>query len=276
MSARDLVESSYSDPQQKARFLAAASPYSGDWLLVLPITACGLRLSDEAVRVAVALRLGCSVCVPHSCRCGSLVDAQGLHVLVCKQAPHWIIRHRALNDVVARAIQSAGTPITRNQWVWPDWTAKGQTALHWYHGKEANLWLGTSPWWAHWQLHIIMSSSARSAGASVDLAASRKEAKYTSLTNSYIFQPIAVESHSAFSASALSFLVTLGERLTGTSGDLRAKSYLFHCTAFQFGLNTRELCFCWWRTGPLAIPTFDFSFMFLALGIFNTEGEKKF
>jgi len=42
----------------------------------------------------------------------------------------------------------------RNQWVWPDWTAKGQTALHWYHGKEANLWLGTSPWWAYWQLHI--------------------------------------------------------------------------------------------------------------------------
>ena len=34
------------------------------------------------------------------------------------------------------------------------------------------------------------------------------------------------------------------ERLTGTSGDLREKSYLFQ------------------RTGPLAIPTVDFSFMF--------------
>jgi len=65
MSARDLVESSYSGPQERARFLAAASPHSGDWLLALPITACGLQLSDEAVRVAVALRLGCSVCVPH-------------------------------------------------------------------------------------------------------------------------------------------------------------------------------------------------------------------
>jgi len=30
MSARDLVESSYSDPQQRARFLAEASPHSGD------------------------------------------------------------------------------------------------------------------------------------------------------------------------------------------------------------------------------------------------------
>jgi len=92
-----------------------------------------------------------------------------------------------------------------------------------------------------------LSSSARSAGAAADLAASRKEAKYTSLTNSYIFQPIAMESHGSFSASSLSFLTTLGERLTGTSGDLREMSYLFqrlgHCTVFQFGLNTRELCF---------------------------------
>jgi len=38
---------------------------------------------------------------------------------------------------------------------------------------------------------------------------------------------IAVESHGAFSASSLSFLTTLGERLTGTFGDLREKSYLF-------------------------------------------------
>ena len=59
-----------------------------------------------------------------------------------------------------------------------------------------------------------------------------------------IFQPIAIESHGAFSSSALSFLTTLGERMTGTSGDLCEMSYLFHCTAFQFGLKTRELCFC--------------------------------
>jgi len=100
-------------PQQRARFLAASSPHSGDWLLALPIKACGFWLSDEAVRVAVALRLGCSICVPHYCWCGSLVDAQGLHGLVCKQAPSRIIRHHALNDVVACAIQSAGTPVTK-------------------------------------------------------------------------------------------------------------------------------------------------------------------
>jgi len=47
---------------------------------VLPIASCGLRHDDdEAVRVAVALRLGPYLCIPHACRCGSQLDARGLH-----------------------------------------------------------------------------------------------------------------------------------------------------------------------------------------------------
>ena len=57
-----LIEPSLVEPSQRARFLAAQAPHSGDWLLALPITNCGLRLDDEAVRVAVGMSLGCSVC----------------------------------------------------------------------------------------------------------------------------------------------------------------------------------------------------------------------
>ena len=35
----------------KARLLASNAPHSSDWLYAQPITACGLRLSDEAIRV---------------------------------------------------------------------------------------------------------------------------------------------------------------------------------------------------------------------------------
>ena len=45
----------------RARLLAAASEHSGDWLHAIPITACGLRLDYEAIRMAVGLRLGCTL-----------------------------------------------------------------------------------------------------------------------------------------------------------------------------------------------------------------------
>ena len=138
LSSSASVESVISDSCQKARFLAAAAPHSGDWLLALPVTACGLRLTDEAVRVAVALRLGCSVCVAPTCRCGALVDAQGIHGSVCKQAPSKIARHQAINDVIARAITAAGVPVSkepvglvRTDGKRPD----GLTLIPWQGGK---------------------------------------------------------------------------------------------------------------------------------------------
>jgi len=84
---RALIEDSFAEPSQKARFLASVAPHSGDWLLALPVANCGLRLDDEAVRVAVGMRLGLALCAPHSCPCGGQVDAQGLHAMVCKKAP---------------------------------------------------------------------------------------------------------------------------------------------------------------------------------------------
>ena len=88
------------EPSQKARFLASLAPHSRDWLLAIPIANCGPRLDDEAVRVAVGMCLGLSLCVPHSCTCGEQVDAQGLHATVCRKAPDRIARHQVLNDIM--------------------------------------------------------------------------------------------------------------------------------------------------------------------------------
>jgi len=88
-----LIKDSFAEPSQKARFMASVAPHSGDWLLALFIANCGLRLDDEAVRVAVGMRLGLALCAPHSCPRGDQVDAQGLHAMKCKKAPGRIARH---------------------------------------------------------------------------------------------------------------------------------------------------------------------------------------
>ena len=45
-----------------------------------------------------------TLCVPHKCHCGALVDAQGLHGFVCKKAPGRPTRHHALNDLSSREL----------------------------------------------------------------------------------------------------------------------------------------------------------------------------
>ena len=82
----------------------------GDWLHTLPLSTCVLWLDNEAVRVAVGLRLGTSLCEPHQCPCGKQVDARGTHGLSCKRGAGRFIRHHQLNDIMHRALTRASTP----------------------------------------------------------------------------------------------------------------------------------------------------------------------
>jgi len=97
----------------KARLLAVSADHSSDWLHAIPISSCGLRLEDEAIRVAVGLRLGCNLCLPHKCPCGTEVEDNGRHGLSCKKSGARTLRHNALNDVIHRALVKGGVPSTK-------------------------------------------------------------------------------------------------------------------------------------------------------------------
>ena len=74
---------------------------------------CGLRYSNEAIRVAVGLRLGLNICESHTCPCGANVDAQALHGLACKRSAGRSTRHQQLNDLSWRALKRADIPSTK-------------------------------------------------------------------------------------------------------------------------------------------------------------------
>jgi len=148
-----LVEASLNVPQSRASFLAASSQHNGDWLFALPIASCGLKLDGKAVRVAVGLRLGLDLCVPHECHCGSMVDARGVRSFVCKKAPGRTARHHALNDLIARGFASAGFPVT-----------KEPTGLFRTDGKRPDgLTLSLVPWQSGkalcWDVTVVLSVS---------------------------------------------------------------------------------------------------------------------
>jgi len=59
------------------------------------------------------------------------------------------------------------------------------------------------------------------------MAASRKQAKYATLSGSYVFQPIALETLGPINESAVQFLNDLGQRITSVSTDDKEAQFLF-------------------------------------------------
>ena len=70
------------DLVSRARLMATAQIESGAWLNALPVSSLGTLLYLESFRVAIALRVGADVCIPHSCRCGGRMDSK-----VCMACP---------------------------------------------------------------------------------------------------------------------------------------------------------------------------------------------
>ena len=215
----------YNEPQHRARLLAAAAPHSGDWLHALPIAACGLLLDNEAVRVAVGLRLGSALCETHSCRCGAKVDQLGLHAFSCKRSTGRIQRHNHINDLICRAITQAGIPATkepqglsRDDGKRPD----GLTLLPWHSGRCAT-----------WDATVVdtlgnayLQRNAVQAASAAETAAARKETKYSALTQTHLFYPVAFETIGPVCSSGLEFLREIGRRFTLATSDPRETAFL--------------------------------------------------
>ena len=205
---------------------ATLAPHASDWLYALPLIAFDLKLSDEAMRVAVGLRLGAAICEPHTCACGALVSARDSHGLSCSLGFGRQARHSNINDLIYRSLNRAGIPaikepsgLTRSDGKRPD----GQTLIPWSNGRSV-IWDATV---ADTVATSYVADTAVEAGAAAEKAAVRKHAKYLDLQQRYNFVPLAVETLGPINREGLAFVSEIGRRLTRTSGDTRETSFLF-------------------------------------------------
>jgi hypothetical protein len=213
------------DASHQARIKACLSPHAGDWLNALPITTCGLRLDNEAIRVAIGLRLGLNICEPHTCPCGSFVGSTGVHGLSCKKSSGRSARHSILNDLVCRALVKALIPavrepagLSRTDGKRPD----GVTLIPWQMGKRMA-----------WDVTVCdtlapsyLQATSLCGGAAAEAADVRKQAKYSAIGNNHVFTALAFETLGPINSEGLKFLLELGNRLSKVTGEPRETAYL--------------------------------------------------
>ena len=169
----------------KERLLAVKADHGSEWIFALPISACGLRISNEAVRIAIGLRLGLNICEPHSCPCSGVADANSKHGLSCKRSTCRSIRHQQINDLVWRNLRIADTPSVKE----PSGLLPGEvkrpdrlTIVPWQDGRCLA--------WDTTAVETLASSyvavSAQVTGSEAQAAAERKVSKYACLSASHI------------------------------------------------------------------------------------------
>ena len=91
--------------------LAMMHKYSGMWLQALPISFVCLRMDDSTIHIAIGLRLGTAICVPHSCQlCSADVAPLETHELSCKFGKCRHSRHAVLNDIIHCTLSAARIP----------------------------------------------------------------------------------------------------------------------------------------------------------------------
>src|ERR1700743_820126 len=146
--------------------------------------------------------------------------------MVCKKAPARLTRHHAVNDIIARALTSAGVPVTkeplgiiRSDGKRPD----GLTLVPWQGGKALT-----------WDATIVttlaesyLTASSSAAGSASEMAAAKKVEKYSDLSADYHFQPISLESLRPVSSSSEAFITELGHRISLIPGDPKEQLFLW-------------------------------------------------
>ena len=137
-------------------------------------------------------------------------------------------RHAALNDLLQRSFNAAGVPSTleqaglgRSDGKRPD----GLTLVPWSRGRPL-VWDLTVP---DTLAPSYRAQASTAAGNVAKAAEIRKQSKYSSLSSSYSFSPILIESMGVFGPQSLSIIRDLGRRTSLRTCDALSTSYLLQC-----------------------------------------------
>ena len=216
----------------KVSLRAAATPHAGDWLHAPPITAVGLRLSDEAIRVAAGFRLGSRTCQPHSYVCGAMVHAKEFHGLSCKRSAPRQIRHAQMNDITWRSVKKAQYPAVQKPVDCHGRTEKTEWGNDDSMDEREAVGLGRD--YPRYVCELLYWRDIDENDSSGRQSEENKTTKYIDLAKTHHSVPIAIETGGAWNKLALEFITELGRRISSVTQELRETQFLFQLLLISF------------------------------------------
>ena len=221
----DMLSQQAISPAEKARLLAVRAPGSSSWLKAMPLTAVGLKLDDETLRVAVGLRLGAPLVYPHNCCCGEAVLPDGRHGLSCRKSAGRQSRHGQLNDILLRSFNSIGITSIREPTglcIGSENRPDGVTVVPWRRGKNL-AWDATC---ADTFAASHLSGTSVTAGAAARTAETNKRTKYQNLIDTVEFVPVAAETMGSWGPEGYELITELGRRIAEVKKEPLSAAYL--------------------------------------------------
>ena len=219
---RELI--SKAEGKDKIRLKIISDNHGGsEWLNAIPIPSLGLYLSDDDMRVNVALRLGAPTVELHNCAsCHALVDTSGTHGLSCRASKGRFSRHSEANGIISRALCSAGFPsvleptgLSRDDGRRPD----GATTIPWKRGLALTWDFTCADSFAPSRIEKMVTNAS-------DERETIKIKMYEGISHHHIFEPVSTESLGVWGKSTIKFLKEIGKLLIAKTGETRA-GYFF-------------------------------------------------
>ena len=99
----------------------------------------------------------------------------------------------------------------------------GTTILAWWRGRPL-AWDVTVPD-TYTEAHVV--NTAIKVGAAANHAATNKNTKYSQLSNTHVFVPVAIETGGTWHHQAVELVQEIGRRRTNITGDARESTFLF-------------------------------------------------
>ena len=210
---------SIDDASSKICILSATRKESQAWIHGLLSSSLAQEMDNEVVRIAIGLRLGVPLCVPHTCRqYGTQVDKFGRHGLSC---PKKTERYAQVGSIVRDCLDLLGVSHCELSEM-NEISSEGTKLTPWRCGQPLVWYVTVVDTFAPYHSSLIEDGP----GAVANRIETVKTLEQLGLLSTHCYVPLVIETTGVFGTETAIFIKELAHRMGLISGDSMEHSSL--------------------------------------------------